>query len=237
MAEASRRAARPARRGGLPNAAVRRGRGRGAARRARGLADVRRPSTCPGARCSAAPSRWTTRPRPASRGSSPRAAASRSLLAPAARDRLASEVDVAARLAGGLARGLAPARPGAVRGPAGDRRGDRRDARTHLGPAARACAPATGSMRRTGWRLRPRGGGERRAARSALLSSGHVRRPRPVRRHVAADPDRGRRPQPARHPRRPAAHATATRSRPRATATRRCAACRRPGPTSWSSTC
>ena len=42
--------------------------------------------------------------------------------------------------------------------------------------------------------------------RSALISSGHVRRPRTVRRDRAADPDRGRRPQPARHPRRSAPH-------------------------------
>ncbi len=84
----------------------------------------------------------------------------------------------------------------AARGPAGDRRGHRGGAHD-LGQAPRPARRRPGPR---GLPAHPRAS----SAGSALISSRHVRRPRPVRRHGAADPDRRRRPQPARHPRRAA---------------------------------
>ena len=108
------------------------------------------------------------------------------LVAPAARDRLAAGVDVAERLENGLADDwrrlgleLLDARPAT-------------DEDLAARPLDMGEAPAAARRRSARGRRahRPSAPAAARGRRSALISSGHVRRPRTVRRHGAADPDR-----------------------------------------------
>ena len=203
MAEASRRAARPARRGGLPNALFVVAAAEAPPPELHGLADLVT-ITLP----------WGSLLRGALALDDAVAAGIARLVAPhrSRRDPARARGTRPAVLRGRRGRparprpvrGLAPAWPRAVRGPPGDRRGDRGVAK-HVGAAARPARRRSGPSRLPAGRCARRRPHDREA-RSALLSSGHVRRPRTVRRHGAADPDRGRRPQPARHPRRPAPH-------------------------------
>ena len=206
MAEASRRAARPAARGGIPNALFVVAAAEAVPAELHGIADLVTINLPVGLAAARRPRARRARPTDGIARLVAPGGRVEMLLAPAGRDRLGRRDRRRATARRRSRAGLASRRPRAQECPPGDACGDRGGAQ-HLGPQA-------GPERA--------GAGERVAYRIALVhpatDSAQSRRPvarcypramlrrtRPVRRRGAADPDRRRRPEPARHPRRAAA--------------------------------